>query len=139
MVERLLLSHDDEASVILGISLNDRLLPDRGIWGLTPSGMFSSSSAYKMLVAGNGTNIADSSNLMSQELLAGFLQVKEDFRKEIFVMVAWCLWSRHNALKFGHPMQPIASICSRAGNLLQEFLSAQDNNTPAPVSAPIPQ
>ena len=27
-------------------------------------------------------------------------------------------------------MQPIDSISPKAGNLLQEFLSAQDNNTP---------
>ena len=45
-------------------------------------------------------------------------------------MATWCLWSRCNALKFSHLVQPIDSISPKAGNLLQEFLSAQDNNTP---------
>ena len=60
------------------------------------------------------------------ELTNWFLQVKDDFRKEIFAISAWLLWNRKNALHFGRPMQPIANISALAVNLLQDFLAAQD-------------
>lgn len=59
-------------------------------------------------------------------LLDCFLQVKDNFRKEIFIMTAWTIWNRRNALKFGRPTIPVANIIPRAGSLLQEFVSAQE-------------
>ena len=58
-------------------------------------------------------------------LLDCFLKVKDNFRKEIFIMTAWTIWNRRNALKFGRPTIPVANIIPRAGSLLQEFVSAQ--------------
>ncbi|XP_030957684.1 uncharacterized protein LOC115979763 [Quercus lobata] len=48
-----------------------------------------------------------------------------EFRAEIFVTSAWFLWNRRNAVHFGRPPLPVDSICSKAGNYLQEFLQAQ--------------
>ena len=35
------------------------------------------------------------------DLFDRFLQVTDDFKKEIFAVAAWCLWNRRNALHFG--------------------------------------
>ena len=40
-----------EASIILGIPLSSRLPLDRPTWGLTANGVFSTKSAYKLLVS----------------------------------------------------------------------------------------
>ncbi|XP_030958788.1 uncharacterized protein LOC115980704 [Quercus lobata] len=50
------------------------------------------------------------------ELLSSFLCNKEEFRAEIFVIMVWLLWNRCNAVQFGHPPLPVASICSSAGD-----------------------
>ena len=60
VVERLFLPH--EASLILGIPLSLRMPPDDIIWGLTPNGIFSTKSAYKMLVALDNRGEAGSSS-----------------------------------------------------------------------------
>ena len=60
MVERLFLPH--EASLILGIPLSLRMPPDDITWGLTPNGIFSTKSAYKMLVALDNNGEAGSSS-----------------------------------------------------------------------------
>ena len=69
------------------------------------------------------------------ELLAGFLSCGEEFRAEIFVTSAWFLWNRRNAVHFGRPPLPMDSICSKAGNYLQEFLQAQIEE-PIPIRLP---
>ena len=40
-----------EASKIHGIPLSERLPPDQIIWACTPSGMFTTSSAYKLIIS----------------------------------------------------------------------------------------
>lgn len=72
------------------------------------------------------------------DLLDCFLQVTEDFRKEIFSVLAWCLWNQRNALHFGRSVQPITNISSLASNFLQEFLAAQEEEA-QPVHMPITQ
>ena len=72
------------------------------------------------------------------DLFDRFLQVTNDFRKEIFAVAAWCLWNRRNALHFGRQVQPIANISSLASKLLQEFLAAQEYEA-QPVHMPIIQ
>ena len=62
------------------------------------------------------------------DLVDCFLHVNDDFRKEIFAVLAWCLWNRRNALHIGRVVQPIANISSMACNLLQEFLVAQEED-----------
>ena len=52
------------------------------------------------------------------ELLSSFLFNREEFRAEIFVIMVWLLWNKHNAVQFGHPLLPVASICSLAGSYL---------------------
>ena len=59
-VNRLFLPH--EASLVLGIPLSHRKPSDRVSWSSTPSGEFSTSSAYKLLAAPFSTDRASSSN-----------------------------------------------------------------------------
>ena len=56
LVNQLFLPH--EATVICGMPLSIRLPPDKIIWSLTPSDMFTTKSAYKLLVSRNSTNLA---------------------------------------------------------------------------------
>ena len=63
-VQRLFLPH--EAATNCGIPLSTRLPQDRIIWGLTPSGTFTTKSAYKLLVSHASTNLAGTSSLAQQ-------------------------------------------------------------------------
>ena len=67
-----------------------------------------------------------------------FLQVTDDFRKEIFAVAAWCQWNRRNAPHFGRQVKPISNINLLASNLLQEFLAAQEDEAPT-VHSPVNQ
>ena len=67
------------------------------------------------------------------------MQVQEDYRKELFIMVAWAVWNRLNSLKFGHPTVAVDYISSKAGAMLQEFLVVQASPVPAPISATLHQ
>ena len=60
VVERPFLPY--EASLILGIPLSFRMPPDDITWGLTPNGIFSKKSAYKMLVALDNSGEAGNSS-----------------------------------------------------------------------------
>lgn len=60
MVEKLFLPC--EASLILGINLSLRMPHDDITWGLTPNGIFSTKSSYKMLVAMDNSGEAGSSS-----------------------------------------------------------------------------
>ena len=202
-----------EATIILGIPLSQRYPLDKIAWAYSPSGLFSTSSAYKLLVAWDAINQAGSSTIETQkhfwkgvwrlrvpnkikyfiwracnddlptmsnlyhrqitlsdkcelyqlcpedplhdlwsskdvekvwssfhcfhqscspppmnfsDLLSRFLQVQEDYRKEVFAISAWLLWNRRNAIHFGRPVHPTANIVSLAGNMLQDFQVAQD-------------
>lgn len=64
-VQQLFLPH--KATIIYGIPLSIRLPPDCVIWGLTPSSMFTTKSAYKMLISCDSTNNAGSSSLVRQK------------------------------------------------------------------------
>lgn len=63
-VKELFLPH--EANIILSIPLSFRRPPDRIAWSLTPSGLFSTSSAYKLIVSGASTSMAGSSTVDDQ-------------------------------------------------------------------------
>ena len=62
------------------------------------------------------------------------MQTNEDYRKEIFITVAWFLWNRRNASRVGKSTQPLHKITQLAGSFLQEFLDAQEptNANPEP-------
>lgn len=64
-MEQLFLPH--EALSILGIPLGPRMPPNQIIWGLTPFGCFTTSSAYKLLVSCDSSNIASSFDLWPQK------------------------------------------------------------------------
>ena len=70
------------------------------------------------------------------DLLSLFLQVSEDYRKEVFAIAASLLWNRRNAIHFGKPVRATDQILSLAGNLLQDFLAVQQMEPvlPAPPS-----
>ena len=61
LVKELFLPH--EADMILGIPLSFRRPPDRIAWALTPSGIFTTCSAYKLIVSGAMNSFAGGSNL----------------------------------------------------------------------------
>ena len=211
MIQANFLPHEAEA--ILSIPLSERAPPDRITWSLTPSGQFSTSSAYKMLVAHASSERAGSSNsgptrtfwrgvwhlrvprkiqlfiwrachnalptmanLRHRQitesavcalcktheedtlhaiwscgeiacvwnsltwfhhvvtsplsnftnLLSSFLQVHDEYYAEIFSITAWLLWNRRNAQHFGRPVHPLGQLCSMAGDLMQEYLNAQE-------------
>ena len=65
MVYQLFLPH--EALMILGIPLSKRNLPDRIVWAQTPFGLFSTSSAYKLLMSSISAGLVDSLNLSPQK------------------------------------------------------------------------
>ena len=56
-----------EASVILGIPLSRPCPPDKVAWAYSPSGAFSTSSAYKLLASGANGSQAESSNRSAQK------------------------------------------------------------------------
>ena len=58
LVEKLFLSN--EAAMILGIPLSNRLPPNSISWGPTPNGSFSTKSSYKMIVALDNNGVAGS-------------------------------------------------------------------------------
>ena len=65
LVQQLFLPH--EAEIILGIPLRIRCPVDRIIWAHTLSGMFTTSSAYKLLVSCESVSNAGTSNLDIQK------------------------------------------------------------------------
>ena len=73
------------------------------------------------------------------DLLDCFLQVQEDYRKELFIMVAWAVWNHRNSLKFSHPIVAVDCISSKASAMLQEFLSVQASLVTAPTTAALHQ
>ena len=72
--------------------------------------------------------------LSFSDLLSRFLQVQEDYRNEVFTIAAWLLWNWRNAIHFGRSVHPTAHILSLAGNLLQDFLAAQQMDPILPRS-----
>ena len=68
-------------------------------------------------------------------LFASFLQVTEDYGAEIFILAAWSLWNRRNAVRLNHPTHPLDQTLSVARGLLQEYINAQPN-LPTPDQLP---
>ena len=83
-----------EAAAILSIPLSERAPPDCITWSLTPSGQFSTSSAYKMLVAYASNERAGSSNPdTTRKFWRGIWQLRVPMKIQLFIWRA-C----HNAL-----------------------------------------
>ena len=61
LVKELFLPH--EADMILGIPLSSRRPLDRIAWAPTPSGIFTTSSAYKLIVSSAMNSFTGSSNM----------------------------------------------------------------------------
>ena len=68
-------------------------------------------------------------------LFASFLQVTEDYKAEIFILAAWSLWNRWNAICLNHPTHLLDQTFSVASGLLQEYINAQPN-LPTPDQLP---
>ena len=98
-----------EASAILGIPLSHRCPPDRIAWAYTPSGVFSTSSAYKLLAAGVDDSQAETSNWSAQK----------QFWKAV--------WGLRVPNKFKHF---ISRVCNNAlptmGNLFRRQITPSD-------------
>ena len=65
VVQQLFMPH--EADIILGIPLSIHRPDDCIIWAHTPSGMFTTCSAYKMLVSCDNSSSVGGSNLDGQK------------------------------------------------------------------------
>ena len=81
-----------EVDIILGISLSFQRPPDRIAWAHTPSGMFSTSNAYKLIVLGasTSTSTAGSSNLDNQrKFWKGLWQLRVPNKIKLFVWRAY--------------------------------------------------
>ena len=63
-------------------------------------------------------------------LFLSFLQVRDDYRVEIFAISAWLLWTRRNSIHFWRPARPLNQIFTEVAKLLRDFLDAHDD---APV------
>ena len=70
-----------------------------------------------------------------RELLARFMLSQDEYKAEIFAIAGWCVWNRRNAIHFNQAVWPMDSICREVGNILQEFLHAQE----VELSPPHPQ
>ena len=66
------------------------------------------------------------------------MQIKEDYKAKIFVIISRMLWNRRNALRLNLQVQPLNQISSLAGSYLQEFMDVQDQ-TPAATGLSLPQ
>ena len=69
------------------------------------------------------------------ELMDRFLQVQDDYRKEIFAIYTWLIWNRCNASHFGCPSHTLESVSIRASVMLQEFIAVQEDDLSLPESA----
>ena len=65
LIHQLFLPHED--TTILGIPLSRRCLPDKIAWAYSPLGLFTTSSAYKLLVSCDVIGQAGSSNMETQK------------------------------------------------------------------------
>ena len=86
--------------------------------------------AWQSLSWANLTNTSPS--LDFTDLISKFLQVHDDYRVEIFVLIAWLLWNRRNLLCLSKPVHPLQMLPSLIGGMLQDFINAQE-----PVPRPI--
>ena len=68
-----------------------------------------------------------------------FCRYTDDFRKEIFIHIAWGIWNCRNAVRLSIAAQPLSRICSKAGSSLQEFLEVQEPELVPSVPAPMHQ
>jgi len=57
-------------------------------------------------------------------MFAHFLQVSDDLKAEVFIIISWLLWNRRNCIRLGLQSIPLNQIVQKAGGLLQDFLNA---------------
>ena len=157
-----------EASAILGIPLSCRCPPDKIAWAYSPLGLFTTSSAYKLLVSGDAVSQAGSSNVDTQkhfwkgvwrlrvpnkikhfiwrvpptpEFLRLTLSVFADsgrLQKGGVCYISLVLVESEKRYPFWPTGAPSAHIISLAGNLLQDFLAIQELD-PVVACSPILQ
>ena len=70
-----------------------------------------------------------------RELLARFMPSQDEYKAEIFAIAGCCIWNQRNAIHFNQVVRLVDSICKEVGNILQEFLHAQE----VELSPPHPQ
>ena len=116
-VQQLFLPH--EVEIILGIPLSIRHLVDRIIWVHTPSGTFTTCSAYKLLISCDASSSAGGSNLEAQKKFwKGIWQLRVPNKIRHFV---WRICN--NALPIMvnlHRCQIVPSACCALCNVLLE-------------------
>ncbi|KAK9993781.1 hypothetical protein SO802_023484 [Lithocarpus litseifolius] len=59
-------------------------------------------------------------------LFSSFLQVRDDYGVEFFAITSWLLWNRRNAIRLDRSTRPLNQVLSVAGEMLHDFLDAQD-------------
>ncbi|XP_075667600.1 uncharacterized protein LOC142637194 [Castanea sativa] len=79
-----------------------------------------------------------------RELLARFRPCQDEYKVEIFVIAAWCVWNRRNALHFNRVVSLVTSICReavfRASNVAGVGVIFRDNRGDpiGAMSMPVP-
>ncbi|XP_075658985.1 uncharacterized protein LOC142628832 [Castanea sativa] len=58
-------------------------------------------------------------------------EVRDDYKVEIFSIIAWLLWNRRNSIRLECLTWPLNHFFSEAGKILQDFLKAHDE---APIT-----
>ena len=68
--------------------------------------------------------------LSFRDLLNKFMQVDDEFRPKMFLIISWSLWNKRNALYFGREALPIAKVSSTACTLVHNFINSQIPDAP---------
>ena len=65
-------------------------------------------------------------------IFSSILQVRDNYGVEFFAITSWLLWNRRNAIHLDRSTRPLNQVLSIAGEMLHDFLDAQDEASMTP-------
>ena len=95
------------------------------VWGCTKVANLWKSLTWAQHV--DSSPLGDFTNLFSS-----FLQVRDNYGVDFFAITCWLLWNRRNAIRLDHSTRPLNQVFSAAGEMLHNFLEAQDEASTTP-------